>query len=37
MENILLGFLILSLVYNLVQGVMLYKMSQWLEEDKPPF
>ena len=26
-----------SLTYNLAQGFMLYRMSQWLDESKPPF
>jgi hypothetical protein len=37
METFLIIALSVSLVFILVQGVMLYKMSQWLEEDKPPF
>lgn len=37
METYLLIALALSLAYNLAQGIMLYKMSQWHREDKAPF
>jgi hypothetical protein len=37
METFLWIALSVCFVWIIVQGVMLYKMSQWLEEDKPPF
>jgi len=37
METFLWIALSASFVFIIIQGVMLYKMSQWLEEDKPPF
>ncbi len=37
MEFYLLLALGVSIAYNLVQGIMLYRMSQWHREDKAPF
>jgi hypothetical protein len=37
METFLWVALGICFVFIMIQGVMLYKMSQWLEEDKPPF
>jgi hypothetical protein len=37
METFLMIALGISFVFIIVQGVMLYKMSEWLKEDRPPF
>ena len=37
METYLLIALVVSLAYNLIQGIMLARMAGWLREDKAPF
>jgi hypothetical protein len=37
METFLMIALGISFFWIMVQGVMLYKMSQWLKDDQPPF